>query len=589
MKSISLTEKLILYFVILGTAAISLTSFYAYNNARKAIISRTFDQLNSLRAVKKNQLSGFFTNRLTDILLLSESINISTERSSFYESSLIKSGVLRQISANGYYSKLYICTSKKVISACKLNSGTVSKPEFQLNKNEESFILDIIPRDIKYKQPELVDFRKNEKGEPVLFTCINIGTDLHYFLLLEIPARVIDRIMYENNYEYGFGKTGDFYLVGSDYLMRSSSRFLPNSVLNTYVKTKSVIGGLKKNEGAVIIPDYRNIQVLSSFGPVLFPGIRWVIIAEIDLAEAMIPIYRIRNHILFMSLMILLILFVATFFISRRITRPIINLKKATEQVSHGNYNISLEVTTNDEIGILTEAFNNMTSDLQKQKIALAEEQFRTLQAMIDGQEVERKRLSRELHDGLGQELIALKMRLESINTRENQALRETLTGIKDIFNKTIRNLRRMSNNLMPSSLEQFGISRATELLCEDMSENSGTIFHFNPVKLKNTGDSRLETYLYRIIQEAISNIVKHSGASEAQIILNESHEMVHLKIIDNGIGFDPEKIQTDKSSGIYNMKERTLILGGTFNIQPGQGTSIEISVPVKKNSSIRP
>ena len=118
-------------------------------------------------------------------------------------------------------------------------------------------------------------------------------------VLLEISGDAINNIMLESSPENGLGTTGESYLVGRDYLMRSTSRFISNSFLKTKVMTEGAINAFKNGEGSSVIRDYRNIPVLSSYRKINISELNWVILAEIDLAEAMIPIYSIRNNILF--------------------------------------------------------------------------------------------------------------------------------------------------------------------------------------------------------------------------------------------------------------------------------------------------
>ena len=211
--------------------------------------------------------------------------------------------IIRHLSSRGYYPNLYLLTSTGEIFVMPLNSKGKDFRFKLLNTDDWNF-KGRIPQDTRAGSPFIIDFTKTATEIVSMFTGIQlVGTgEKTVFVFLEIPNRVVDKLMFENNPAYGFGNTGDFYLVGSDYLMRSSSRFVPNSILLTQVKTKSVNEALKRHEGARIIEDYRNLQVLSSYSHVDIFGLNWAIIAEIDLSEAMIPIIRIRDHIFFMSL-----------------------------------------------------------------------------------------------------------------------------------------------------------------------------------------------------------------------------------------------------------------------------------------------
>ena len=161
-------------------------------------------------------------------------------------------------------------------------------------------------------------------------------------LALQISIQDINSIMLEDNPENGLGKSGEVYLVGDDYLMRSNSRFIPNSVLNTVVKTISANNAFKDKVGSSLIDDYRTVACLSSFDRLNIPGLNWAIIAEIDYSEAMIPIVSIRNDIIFISMIICIFLFSIAHFISRTITKPIIKLKNVALKIGEGRFGLSI-------------------------------------------------------------------------------------------------------------------------------------------------------------------------------------------------------------------------------------------------------
>jgi len=272
-----------------------------------------------------------------------------------------------------------------------------------------------------------------------------------------------------------------------------------------------------------------------------------------------------------------------SYVMSRKITAPLKRLQRASEQVGEGDYNINLHVDSQDEIGFLSDTFNKMTIKLKKQTEELEKEKTRRLSSLIDGQEMERKRVSRELHDGLGQYLIAIKLRLEIIIKNMTPNSKGSLIQIQEMFDNTIDEVRKISDNLMPSILREFGPDAALKNLCKMTSLTSGLNIVFESLPLKSKPDEKTSTYLYRIAQEALNNIVKHAEASSVSLQLIEIGNYIELIIEDNGKGFKFGQDFRSMGNGIYNMHERTRILGGTFELNSieGTGTTIFVKIPI--------
>jgi signal transduction histidine kinase len=198
---------------------------------------------------------------------------------------------------------------------------------------------------------------------------------------------------------------------------------------------------------------------------------------------------------------------------------------------------------------------------------------------MIDGQEQERQRLSRELHDGLGQSFIAIKLQLESFCDEIEGEKKEKLNKLKDYFEITIEDIRRMSNDLAPSVLKEFGLMTALRNLCRLFSEQSNIEIIYNSTGKIPKLTSKAQTYLYRIAQEALNNAVKHSEATEILVTLDGRADEVRLIIQDNGSGFDTNNVEASGGNGIQNMRERAYLLPGKIDINSvvNAGTTIEV------------
>lgn len=227
--------------------------------------------------------------------------------------------------------------------------------------------------------------------------------------------------------------------------------------------------------------------------------------------------------------------------------------------------------------------YNNIT---ERFKNRINEQRIKTV-SIIQGQEEERKRIAQELHDGIGQILTGLKFSIESIKGNAEEKEQERLKEIRVITKQVIQEVRRVSFNLMPSVLSDFGLVPALKNLTEQTNNHSHAEIVFKNYAGYQRMDKSLEISIYRIIQEALNNAIKHSDADKISLQLVGNEKGTDIFVIDNGKGFDKNKKSASSQNqqaglGIRNMQERTKIINGTFEIEsiPGEGTSIHIHIP---------
>ncbi|MFM0506559.1 cache domain-containing protein [Paraburkholderia sp. RL17-373-BIF-A] len=216
----------------------------------------------------------------------------------------------------------------------------------------------------------------------------------------------------------------------------------------------------------------------------------------------------------------------------------------------------------------------------------------RLAQQVVESQENERARLSRELHDGISQMMVSVKLLLESALARFERsevrvpaaegALTTSLTRLGD----TLREVRRISHALRPSMLDDLGVAAALEQLSRELSEQSGIEIGFTQIAHTHAAalPDAVNTVLFRIAQEALTNIVRHAQASSAALALEVSNDAVTLNIADNGHGFDVAHAFVGRRSGVglRNMRERLEALGGTLSLSSQAGhTLVTARVPL--------
>lgn len=224
-------------------------------------------------------------------------------------------------------------------------------------------------------------------------------------------------------------------------------------------------------------------------------------------------------------------------------------------------------------------------TDLQKTEEVnkrLAEEKIR-ISTFIKTVESERERISKELHDGIGQLLTSAKLKLDIFRMKCDIDKKEIDEALNILLNAGDE-IRRIINDLKPYDIDNFGLLSALELLCDSISNASGLNIQYSANNFSGFNDKKKENMAYRIIQEALNNIVKHSEARTAKLIINGSEKFVNIEISDDGIGCLPETLENKNNRfGILNMKERTNILGGKISFQTSsqKGLKIYLTIPL--------
>jgi two-component system NarL family sensor kinase len=216
----------------------------------------------------------------------------------------------------------------------------------------------------------------------------------------------------------------------------------------------------------------------------------------------------------------------------------------------------------------------------------------RLAQQVVDSQENERARLSRELHDGISQMMVSVKLLLESALARFERsdvrvpAAEAALSTSVARIGETLREVRRISHALRPSMLDDLGVAAALEQLTRELSDESGIEIGFTQIAHTHAAalPEAVNTVLFRIAQEALTNIVRHAQASSAALSLEVSSDAVTLTISDNGRGFDVAHALVNPRAGVglRNMRERLDTLGGKLSLSSQAGhTIVTARVPV--------
>jgi signal transduction histidine kinase len=207
-----------------------------------------------------------------------------------------------------------------------------------------------------------------------------------------------------------------------------------------------------------------------------------------------------------------------------------------------------------------------------------------SLRRVVEGQELERRRLARELHDETGQALTSILLGLKALEERsKDPASRAATEELRELVVSTLQDVRRLAVELRPSALDDFGLVAALERLAESFAEQTGISVDFQTALAGERLPEEVETALYRIVQESLTNVVKHAQARRVSILLARKDGAVKAVVEDDGQGFDPAE-QTDDGYGLMGMRERLALLGGRLEVESGHdgGTTIAAEVPVQ-------
>ncbi|WP_051189473.1 PAS domain-containing sensor histidine kinase [Daejeonella oryzae] len=214
-------------------------------------------------------------------------------------------------------------------------------------------------------------------------------------------------------------------------------------------------------------------------------------------------------------------------------------------------------------------------------------EQLRSLSAhLLKIREEERSRISREIHDELGQLLTGMKMDVSWINKRlksEDSAIQNKIVSLLDLIDMTISSVRRISSDLRPGILDDFGLSEALEWQAIEFQKRSGINCHLDLRVDLPLIDKNLSITLFRIFQESLTNITKHSQAQNVWLQIKTIDNFINFRIEDDGIGMDISTIKTKYTLGLIGMQERINMVNGEFSVtsSPGNGTVITVNVPI--------
>ena len=346
----------------------------------------------------------------------------------------------------------------------------------------------------------------------------------------------------------GFGESGEFLLAREkenqiDFILshKHTDLMVPKSLSIDSPLGIPIRKALNGESGTMVSLDYRDVEVLAAYEPIKILNLG--LVAKIDLHEIRAPFYRAG----LMALGIGFIVISVGVVLFWRVSNPLIR-----------------EITS-------------------------SREQLRSLAHRLqDIREEEKERIARAVHDELGQQLTAIQLELNYLEEEiepgdKKKQLQESVHSMSHLIDNTIQSVQRISTELRPQILDVFGLGEAILWQTQDYQSKTGIHFDSTGVDNEIPLDQDRSITLFRVFQEALTNIFRHAKASKITIQLFQKNNLAVLKVSDNGIGIPANKIKNPKSLGLLGIRERLLAWNGTVDIesQPEKGTTVTVHIPL--------
>jgi signal transduction histidine kinase len=249
-------------------------------------------------------------------------------------------------------------------------------------------------------------------------------------------------------------------------------------------------------------------------------------------------------------------------------------------------YFTGMAVNLKNQESLICVGLDISISKQSEKELTKLNDELRSVSAHLEKiREEEQARIAREVHDQLGQQLTILKMDLSWVQKKINNGnidtgINDKMKDMKNMIDEAVRTVRKIASDLRPSILDDLGLIEALKWQSTEFSKRSGISVHFKNEEGELQPDSAIAIGLYRIYQEALTNVARHAEAKNVTSVFLISQAQLSLSITDDGIGFDMNTKK--KTLGLLGMRERAYLIGGTVTIssEPGEGTTVMITVP---------
>ncbi len=480
---------------------------------------------------------------------------------------------------------------KPSIKELFLNLGTSENAGISLSEAHTSYD----GTEILYLAPI---FKEDKKG-------------FQFVILVETSIEEIQEII-SNFAEHSIGSEQIYIVnkVGAAIVATDDISFDGSSLEDVRVQPAMLSEG---KSGSVVYKRQSGVSVMAGYADVAAVGVNnaldWSVLTITPIDMISQPATETGRVLTIIGAVVSVLAVSIAYYFARSITLPLQRTVALAEEIRRGNYSHRLETAMGGEIGQLANAINEMADRVEERTAGITTRNEKLTSEIVERkkaqdrltklshkiirlQEEERRRVARELHDGINQLLVSVKYKMENVEEKINKSKDGAIDDIHkavSLLDGAISEVRRVSHDLRPSVLDDLGLVPAIENLSRQFEERNEIVVDIlgedNEVFDRLPVD--VETAMYRIVQEALMNIEKHANASKVSINLSHSENEVTIRIEDNGEGFNLQlamrKPIATQSMGLRNMRERIELLQGTFFMHSdiGKGTFLEVTAPL--------
>jgi len=606
MHSLSLKYRITILTLLVAVVPLALFQFFSVKRSSEILLDFLGNDLEGQSFIMAREINRYLSQRMAEVRLISQAAVFKLDNKK-----MMRTYLNAATSGSEYIADIDVLNRDGVI---QISSN---------NKGEENFVawdLHLGVKDLFHKA------RKGNNGDVfvteahllgsgpeinVIAPIIDDKKKMVRVLMFEISLKGVQEIV-DEFVKRSIGDT-QTYIVDKfgNVIITTNSKF---SVFESFPDLRiqpAMLGDIAV--GSVVYTNSDGKEVMAGFSDMKEFGVNkalnWNVINVTPMQKVIQPITETRNVLTAVGVLVSIMAVLVAYFLARSIALPLQRTVALAEEIRRGNYSHRLEENIGGEIGSLATAINEMadrieertaeiitrneklTSEIVERKIA--QDRLKKLSnKIVRLQEEERRRVSRELHDGINQLLVSVKYKIENFEEKFKGSPEEALKDMSKaviFLEEAISEVRRVSHALRPSVLDDLGLAPAITNLSRIFSDRNQIDIDVNGVDEQTFArlPADVETAMYRIVQEALMNIEKHANATKVVIDVTHTDTNVTIRIEDNGDGFDLQramrKTMSTQSMGLRNMRERIELLQGSFFIHSdvGKGTFVEIKAPL--------